>query len=147
MDAVNRFDTRTTHLLMRLDNLIGLEVCVALFGWHLGEVRWIPAVLLFAYIDVVGYLPGAIAFHRSESKRIPKVYYVLYNTMHTFSTQFVVAGLWVLVFGWEWALLAIPIPLFGDRALFGNTLKPFAVSFEPAPHPAYVRLTAEAVPS
>ena len=35
-------------------------------------------------------------------------------------------ALWVLVFGWEWALLAIPIHLFGDRSLFGNTLKPFA---------------------
>ncbi len=147
MDAVNRFDTRTTHLLMRLENLIALGVCVTLFVLHIDEVRWLPAVLLFVYIDVIGYLPGAIAFHRSPTKRIPKVYYVLYNTMHTFSTQFVVVGVWVLVFGWEWALLAIPIHLFGDRALFGNTLKPFAVSFEPAPHPAYVRFTAEAVPS
>lgn len=147
MDAVNRFDTRTTHLLMRLENLIALGVCVTLFVLHIDEVRWLPAVLLFVYIDVIGYLPGAIAFHRSPTKRIPKVYYVLYNTMHTFSTQFVVVGVWVLVFGWEWALLAIPIHLFGDRALFGNTLKPFAVSFEPAPHPAYLRFTAEAVPS
>ena len=147
MDAVNRFDTRTTHLLMRLENLIALGVCVTLFVLHVDEVRWLPAVLLFVYIDLIGYLPGALAFHRSPTKRIPKVYYVLYNTMHTFSTQFVVVGVWVLVFGWEWALLAIPIHLFGDRALFGNTLKPFAVSFEPAPHPAYVRFTAEAVAS
>lgn len=145
MDAVNRFDTRTTHLLMRLEYLLALGVCVALFVVNIDEVRWLPAVLLFVYIDVVGYLPGAIAFHRSRTRRIPKVYYVLYNTTHTFSTQFVVVGVWVLVFGWEWALLAIPIHLFGDRALFGNTLKPFAVSFEPAPHPAYVRFTAEAV--
>jgi hypothetical protein len=147
MDAVNRFDTRATHLLMRLENLIALGVCVTLFVLHIDEVRWLPAVLLFVYIDLIGYLPGALAFHRSPTKRIPKVYYVLYNTMHTFSTQFLVVGVWVLVFGWEWALLAIPIHLFGDRALFGNTLKPFAVSFEPAPHPAYVRFTAEAVAS
>jgi hypothetical protein len=147
MDAINRFDSKNTFLLMRLENLIALGVCVALFVIHLGEVRWLPAVILFVYIDAVGYLPGAIAFHRSPTKRISKIYYVLYNTMHTFSTQFVVTALWVLVFGWEWALLAIPIHLFGDRALFGNTLKPFAVSFEPTPHPAYVRFTAEAVPS
>jgi hypothetical protein len=147
MDAVNRFDTKTTHLLMRLENLIALGVCVVLFVSHLGEVRWLPAVLLFVYIDAIGYVPGAIAFHRSKTKRIPKAYYVLYNTMHTFSTQFLVVGVWVLVFGWEWALLAIPIHLFGDRALFGNTLKPFAVAFEPVPHPAYVRFAAEAVAS
>jgi hypothetical protein len=132
---------------MRLENLIALGVCGTLFVVHLTDVRWLPAVLLFVYIDLIGYVPGAIAFHRSPTGRIPKAYYVLYNTMHTFSTQFAVAGLWVLVFGWEWALLAIPIHLFGDRALFGNTLKPFAVSFEPAPHPAYVRFSTEAVAS
>jgi hypothetical protein len=127
---MNRFDT---HLLMRLENLIALGVCLALFVIHVDEVHWLPAVLLFVYIDAIGYLPGAIAFHRSKTKRIPKVYYVLYNTMHTFSTQFAVIALWVLVFGWEWALLAIPIHLFGDRSLFGNTLKPFATSFEAVP--------------
>jgi hypothetical protein len=147
MDAINRFESRNTALLMRLENLIALGVCLALFVLHFGEVRWLPAVVLFVYIDAIGYIPGAIAFHRSATKRIPKVYYVLYNTMHTFSTQFLVAGLWVLVFGWEWALLAIPIHLFGDRALFGNSLKPFSVSFEPTPHPAYVRFTADVVAS
>ncbi len=147
MDAVNRFDTRTTHLLMRLEYLIALGACTALFVLHLDEVRWLPAVALFVYIDVIGYIPGAIAFHRSTTKRISKVYYVLYNTMHSFATQAAVVGLWVLLFGWEWALLAIPIHLLGDRALFGNTLKPFAVPFEPEPHPAYVRLNEELVPS
>jgi hypothetical protein len=143
MDAVNRFDTRTTHLLMRLEYLIALGACTTLFVMHLGEVRWLPAVLLFVYIDAVGYLPGAIAYHRRKTKRISKVYYVLYNTMHSFATQAVVVAGWVVVFGWEWALLAIPIHLLGDRALFGNSLKPFAVPFEPEPHPAYVRLTRE----
>jgi hypothetical protein len=147
VDALNRFESRNTALLMRLENLLALGTCVALFVLHLGEIRWLPAVLLFVYIDVIGYLPGAIAFHRSTTKRIPRVYYVLYNTMHTFSTQFAVVGVWVLVFGWEWALLAIPIHLFGDRALFGNSLKPFSVTFEPTPHPAYARFTAELVTS
>lgn len=130
MTTVVPVDTRA---LLRLENLVALVVCVALFVSHLDEVRWLPAVALFAYIDLVGYLPGAIAFHRSETKRIPKVYYVLYNTMHTFSTQFLVAGVWLLVFGWEWALLALPIHLFGDRALFGNVLKPFDAPFEAVP--------------
>jgi hypothetical protein len=147
MDAVNRFDTRTTHLLMRLEYLIALGVCTALFVLHLDEVRWLPAVALFVYIDLIGYIPGAIAFHRSTTKRISRVYYVLYNTTHSFATQAAVVGLWVLLLDWEWALLAIPIHLLGDRALFGNTLKPFAVPFEPEPHPAYVRLREELVTS
>ena len=39
--------------------------------------------------------------------------------------------------GPEWALLALPIHLMGDRSLFGNMLKPFGVSFEPKTHPVY----------
>ncbi|HEY7592854.1 MAG TPA: hypothetical protein VH969_06835 [Actinophytocola sp.] len=133
MDAVNRFDTRTTHALVRLEYGIALAACVVLFVLHIGEVRWLPAVVLFAYIDVLGYLPGALAHHRAKGARIPKAYYVLYNVMHSFATQAAVVGAWVLVAGWEWALLAIPIHLLGDRALFGNALKPFSVPFEPAP--------------
>jgi hypothetical protein len=143
MDAANRFDTRTTYRLIRLEYLVGLAVCVVLLVRHLGEVRVLPAVALFGYIDVLGYLPGAIAYHRSTTKRIAKGYYVLYNTMHSLVTQSAVIGLWALLFGWEWALLAIPIHLFGDRALFGNFLKPFAVEFEPKPHPAFVALDTE----
>jgi hypothetical protein len=146
LDAANRFDTRTTYRLVRLEYLVGLAVSLALFVEHLGEVRWLPAVGLFVYIDLIGYLPGAIAYHRSETKRISKVYYVLYNTMHSLATQSAVVGLWALVFGWEWALLAVPIHLFGDRALFGNFLKPFAVRFEPEPHPAFTALAAEVEP-
>lgn len=133
MDAVNRYDTRATHALVRLEYGIALAVCVALFVVHIGEVRWLPAVVLFAYIDVLGYLPGALAHHRAKGAQIPRVYYVLYNVTHSFATQAVVAGVWLLVAGWEWALLAIPIHLLGDRALFGNALKPFSVPFEPAP--------------
>jgi len=143
MDVVNRFDTRTTYRLIRLEYLIGLVVGVVLFAIHLGEVRWLPAVGLFVYIDLVGYLPGAIAYHRAKTKDIAKVYYVLYNTMHSLATQAAVVGLWAWLIGWEWALLAIPIHLFGDRALFGNFLKPFAVRFEPEPHPAFVALERE----
>ena len=143
MDAANRFETRTTYRLIRLEYLVGLVVSVVLFGMHFGEVRWLPAVALFVYIDLIGYLPGAIAYHRSTTKWIPRGYYVVYNVMHSLVTQAVVVGLWAWIFGWEWALLAIPIHLFGDRALFGNFLKPFAVRFEPVAHPAFTVLEKE----
>jgi hypothetical protein len=140
MDAANRFETRTTYRLIRLEYLVGLMIAVVLLVVHAGAVRWLPAVGLFVHIDLIGYLPGAIAYHRSASKRIGKIYYVLYNTMHSLVTQALVVGLWAWLIGWEWALLAVPIHLFGDRALFGNFLKPFAVRFEPVPHPAFVAL-------
>jgi hypothetical protein len=130
MTAAVRFETRATHAVLRVEHGIALAVCVALFVLHLGEVRWLPAVLLFAGIDLIGYLPGLVAHHRSATKLIPRVYYVLYNVMHSFATHAVLVGVWLLVAGWEWALLAIPIHLCGDRALFGNTLKPFSEPFE-----------------
>jgi hypothetical protein len=142
MDTRNLFESTTTYRLIRLEYLVGLIVSFYFFFAHLGEVQWLPAVLLFVYIDLIGYIPGAIAFHRSKTKRISKVYYVLYNTMHSMATQAVVVIAWCLLFGPSWTLLVIPIHLFGDRALFGNFLKPFAVQFEPVTHPAFKVLEA-----
>ncbi|WP_306317506.1 MULTISPECIES: hypothetical protein [unclassified Streptomyces] len=145
--------TGTTAWLVRAEYGLGLLGSVVLFFAHLDEVRWIPALVLFAYIDVIGYLPGAFRYHRAHSRdkaagqatgtEIPKVYYVLYNVMHSLVTQGLLALVWISLWGFEWALLALPIHLFGDRAIFGNFLKPFAVSFEPETHPAYRRFRGE----
>jgi hypothetical protein len=140
MDAANPFETPTTYKLHRAEYLVGFVVAVVLIIWHFTEIRWLPFVGLFVYIDVVGYIPGAIAFHRSRTKRISKAYYVMYNIMHSLVTQSVVVLLWGWLVGWEWALLAIPFHLFGDRGLFGNFLKPFGLSFEPVPNPGYATL-------
>ncbi|MET9646248.1 hypothetical protein [Streptomyces syringium] len=108
---------------------------------HIGDVRWFPAILLFVYIDLIGYIPGAIAYRKSPDKQIPKTYYVLYNTMHSLLTQGAVLGLWVVISGWEWALLVIPIHLCADRGVFGNFMKPFALSFEPVANAEFAKLS------
>ncbi|GGO90675.1 hypothetical protein [Wenjunlia tyrosinilytica] len=143
MDQRNFFETPTTYGLHRAEYGLGLIVSLVLFFAHIGDVRWIPAVALFLYIDLIGYIPGAIAYHRSADKRISKAYYVLYNTMHSLVTQGLVALIWIWAAGPEWALLVLPIHLFGDRALFGNFLKPFALHFEPVADPAYLRFRSE----
>jgi hypothetical protein len=131
MDHVNRYDTRTTSWLVRAEYGVALAVCAGLFLWNIRDVNWFVAVGLFVYIDLFGYIPGAIAYANSKTGDIPIVYYVLYNTMHSMVTQAVVIGLWIYFFGLEWALLAVPIHLCGDRFLFGNFLKPFNDPFEP----------------
>jgi hypothetical protein len=143
MDAKNPFETPTTYRLHRAEYLAGFAVTTALLIWHWHQVRWVPAVGLFLYIDLIGYIPGAIAYHRSKTGWIPKFYYVLYNTMHSLITQGAVVALWGLFIGWEWALLAIPFHLFGDRGVFGNFLKPFCLPFEPKASPGYARLIRE----
>ncbi|MEV0694333.1 hypothetical protein [Streptomyces sp. NPDC050388] len=139
MDGKNLFETRITYRLIRLEYGLGLVIAAVFFFAHIDEVRWLPAIGLFVYIDLIGYIPGAIAYHRSRTKRIHRGYYVAYNVMHSLATQTLVVLTWIWLWGPEWALLVVPIHLFGDRALFGNFLKPFALDFEPVVHPEYAR--------
>lgn len=143
MDAENWFATRTTYTLIRLEYGLGLIIALAFFFAHITAVRWLPALILFTYIDLIGYIPGAIAHHRAHGKPISRGYYVAYNVMHSLITQTVVVLAWIWLYRPEWALLVIPIHLFGDRSIFGNYLKPFALSFEPKRHPAFARLLGE----
>lgn len=140
MDSHNLFFTRTTYRLVRAEYAVALAVAALLLVRHLGEVRWAAFVGLFVVIDVVGYLPGAVAWRRSPDGRVPLPYYVTYNIMHSLVTAAAIAGAWCVLIGPEWALLALPLHLCGDRALFGNFLKPFGLSFEPVTSPAYQEL-------
>lgn len=142
MDSHNLFLTRTTYRLLRAEFAAVLIGSVMLALTHLGGIRWPVFIALFAYIDLIGYLPGAIAYRRARGRAIPRVYYLLYNSMHSMLSAGAVAGVWCLLVRPEWALLALPIHLCGDRALFGNFLKPFGVSFEPVTHPAYKELVS-----
>nr|WP_202447882.1 hypothetical protein [Streptomyces sp. SID5468] len=137
VDAKNRFETKVTFRLSRLEWLTALVISLVLAYRHLTDIRWPVFAGLFAGIDAIGYLPGAIAFRRSSDGRIGRGYYVAYNLMHSLVTATAIAAGWALLVKPEWALLALPIHLMGDRALFGNSLKPFGISFEPEKHPAY----------
>ena len=68
MDPKNLFHTPTTYRLVRAEYLVGLAVAFVLALIHFGEIRWLPFVALFVYIDVIGYLPGVIAHHREEDR-------------------------------------------------------------------------------
>ena len=101
---------------------------------HFDEVRLGPFILAFVAIDVVGYLPGAVAYRKAKGGRIAPVYHHLYNVAHSFLTAGLVIAVWAYLHGGlEWAMTALPIHLCGDRGLFGNTYKPLALPFEPRP--------------
>lgn len=137
MDSHNLFLTRTTYRFLRAEYAAALIGAIVLAIVHLGDIRWPVFIGMFVYIDVIGYLPGAIAYRRAPDHSISRRYYALYNAMHSLLTAGVVAGIWCLLVRPEWALLALPIHLCGDRGIFGNFLKPFGVTFEPTTHPAY----------
>lgn len=137
MDACNTFETPQTARLVRLEWGALLVVCAIMFLANMSAVNWPVFAALFIVIDAIGYLPGMIAHRRSATGAVARVYYVLYNMMHCLATWAVLLGGAVILFGWQWAMLAVPLHLLGDRALFGNSLKPFGVSFEPQTHPAF----------
>ncbi len=141
MDNRNLFETPTTYRLLRLEYFAGLMICLGLAVLHYQDIRWWAFSVLFLYIDLIGYIPGAIAYRFTEGQSLPKIFYILYNSMHSLLSALLVASLWAWFMGVEWSLLAIPIHLFGDRSIFGNFLKPLHVSFEPVPHPEYERFS------
>jgi len=140
MDSHNLFLTRTTYRLLRAEYGAALIAAAGLALVHLGRIRWPVFIGMFVYIDLIGYLPGAVAYRRARGGDVGRGFYVLYNSMHSFLSAGAVAGAWCLLVRPEWALLALPIHLCGDRAIFGNFLKPFGLSFEPVTHPAYKEL-------
>lgn len=140
MDTVNRFETPMTARIARAESLGLLLISLALLGLNLHRVDWILFIALFIVIDLFGYLPGAVAYRCSANGRIAVGYYIAYNVMHSYLTWITTLGLASAVVGWQWAFLAVPIHLLGDRGLFGNAVKSFHVSFEPEPLPAYVHL-------
>jgi hypothetical protein len=115
--------------MLRGEALVGLIASSGLAVAHLHEVRWSVFALFFVTIDLVGYLPGALAHRRAGGRRIAPVYPALYNITHGFATNALFALAWSLAVRPEWALVAIPIHLFGDRALFGNFFKPLDAPF------------------
>jgi hypothetical protein len=98
---------------------------------HWQETSWPRFVVAFVAIDLVGYLPGALAYRRARGAAIAPAYHWLYNTTHNFATGALAAAGWALAIGrLEWAMLAIPLHLAGDRGLFGNGFKPSGQAFE-----------------
>lgn len=132
MDIKNRHHTDSTFLLMRLEYVLLMTVCAVLALMHWQEMHWVRFVIAFVALDAIGYIPGAIAYRRVGGGRIPGIYHHLYNITHSYLAAAVLVGAWALVIGgFEWAMLAFPIHLSGDRGLFGNVYKPIELTFEP----------------
>jgi len=143
MDAANTFETPATYRALRAEYGL-LAVAAGTMLWRKRRnVRWPAAAALFFYNDLIGYLPGALAYRRSPDGRVPRRYYVAYNAAHSALTASAIAAVWSKKRGPEWALLAIPLHIGLDRGLFGNFMRPFSVAFEPRPHPAWEQVRAQ----
>ncbi|MBL9007715.1 MAG: hypothetical protein JNJ46_25890 [Myxococcales bacterium] len=152
MDTQNRFHTPRSFTWVRAEALLALLALVYLLFAFARDVQWSRFLVALALIDLVGYLPGALAYRRAQAAsrgtsdappRIAPVFHHLYNVTHSFLFCAGVLGLWFAVLGdVEWAMLALPVHLLGDRGLFGNTYKPSSLPFEPAPLPPAARLAA-----
>ena len=133
MDKFNRHHSDGTYWLMRAEHLGVVVVCSALALAHFRELDLWRFAAVFILIDLVGYVPGLVAYLRRGKGRIDPAYHYLYNVAHSYLTWGAIVLAWALASGWEWAMLAVPIHLSGDRGVFGNVFKPRDRLFEPAP--------------
>jgi hypothetical protein len=147
MDKYNTFHTRTTYALVRVDWAVIMLVAAALLFMNWREVNWWRFTAAFLLPDLIGTLPGLYYYYgrRSGPRRsIPGVIHKLYNFGHSFAVVAAFCGLWWAATGGpEWAMLAFPIHLAGDRSIFGNIYKPLGTAFEPVKHEAFARFEEE----
>jgi hypothetical protein len=101
-----------------------------LLAIHVREVDWRHFAAAFVLIDLIGYLPGALAQRRAGRRPIAPLYHHLYNFTHNHWTLAAAALAWAALYRAEWAMLALPLHLFGDRGLLGNYRKPVGRLFE-----------------
>ena len=136
MDIKNRFHTDSTFLLERAEHGLVVIACSVAALLHWRDMNWLRFVVAFVVLDLVGYIPGAIVYHRQGGGRISAVYHYLYNVTHSYLTAALLVAVWSWsTGGFEWAMLALPIHLSGDRSIFGNIYKPLALPFEPVAVP------------
>lgn len=131
MDNAHRFHTDETWCWVRAEHVALVLALSVLAALHAQNVAWERFVVAFAAIDLVGYLPGAVAFRRAGGVKIAPMYHHLYNITHSYLVAGAAVGAWALAIGgFEWAMLAVPIHLSGDRGVFGNVYKPVSLPFE-----------------
>lgn len=135
MDIKNPLHTPATYRLVRAEQIAFMFLCAALLAWHWDQVNWWRAAAAFGTIDVLGYIPGALAYRRRGGGPIRPIYHHLYNIAHTYLVVGAVVGMWLAASGPEWAMLAAPLHLSIDRGVFGNVFKPVELPFEPVPVP------------
>lgn len=116
---------------VRAEHLAIVALCAVLALLHLRDIAWLRFIAAFVAIDLLGYVPGAVATRRARGGPIPPLFHHLYNVTHSYLTLGLVVAAWALALGrFEWAMLAVPLHLSGDRGLFGNGHKPVALPFE-----------------
>ena len=136
MDKFDRSHSEGTYRLMRAEHLLVVVACSALGLLHLDELHFWRFAAAFIVIDAVGYIPGLVAYLRGGRRLISPGYHYAYNILHSYLTWSVIVLAWAWLAGWEWAMLAVPIHLSGDRGIFGNVFKPVGRPFEPTPAPS-----------
>ena len=82
MDQKNPFESPITFKLHRAEYLVFFAISIVLTIIHFGEINWWAWAGLFLYIDLIGYIPGAIAFRR-RLVRWPGVRHSLRTTSAT----------------------------------------------------------------
>ena len=123
--------------LSRSEWLLLMTALSAAVLWHRDVVSWPRFALAFTAIDLVGYLPGALAFRRARGSAIAPVYHWPLQRDARLRDGGA-GGLGLDPRGGRARVghAGAARHLAGDRGAFGNGFKPSAEPFEPARCPA-----------
>lgn len=122
------FNSNTLWLL-RIEYICLFIISLIVAYRHFQDINWIQFIVIFAIIDLIGYIPGYLYVKYTKETVPNRFFYILYNTTHNFGVVIL-----VLFISWQlnlltWSFIAIPLHLFGDRGLLGNFYKPFESPF------------------
>jgi len=143
MDYKNQFVTKNIYYYSRLDYLVGLVGCLVLMYLNYESINIWVFILILALPDVIGYYPAAMLYYlrpKSSRRRVPVVFYYIYNLSHGVFLNTVCCFVWsYYAGGLQFEMLAFPIHLCIDRGVFGLFYKSRKISFVPVEHGLYSR--------
>ncbi|HVR38681.1 MAG TPA: hypothetical protein VMU84_06270 [Thermoanaerobaculia bacterium] len=147
MDKYNTFHPPKIYALVRFDWFIIAVLPLILVIINHKTVHWGRFTWAFLFPDLIATIPGLYWYYgrrSGEHRSIPGIIHKLYNFGHSFAGITLFCAIWWLFTRQlEWAMLAFPIHLAGDRSVFGNIYKPLGTAFEPVKHEAFARFETE----
>lgn len=107
---------------LRIESFILFIISVALTLFFKDNINFYYYILLFFFIDIIGYIPGRVFNIFKGDEVTHKAFYAIYNICHSLATITLISIAWLYYFE-DYSFLALYVHLFLDRGILGNFLK------------------------
>lgn len=108
---------------MKYEYLLIFILSVTASIYFYDQINWPNYIILFAIIDVAGYIPGIIWSLAKKTHPTPLFFYRAYNFTHSIAFAAMLAATYFFIFNEIYSTLALAAHLSGDRGVLGNFFK------------------------